>query len=174
MIQPRMIGAAVLTISDGVAAGERQDISGDLLAGLLQADGFEVVQRRIVADDRRLIAAGLTELCGQARLVVTTGGTGLGPRDVTPEATRDVIDREAPGIAQLMMAAGLAATPLASLSRAVVGTLGEALVVNLPGNPRAVEEALAAIAPVLRHALDLIAGDTAHGPQTQGSSQRYR
>jgi molybdopterin adenylyltransferase len=126
--------AALLTVSDGVAAGEREDGSGDLLESLLSADGYEVV-RRVVPDERDAIAQAVRSLAREASLVLTTGGTGLAPRDVTPEATQDVIEREAPGIPEALRADSVAKTPHGLLSRGLAGTIGSALVVNLPGSP---------------------------------------
>jgi len=154
--------AATLTVSDGVVAGTRHDASGAALADLLGAHGFDVVERRMVADEADLISAALQDLAKRARLVITTGGTGLGPRDVTPEATRTVLDKEVPGLTHLMLVAGIQSTPLAALSRAVAGTIGTCLVINTPGSPRGAVDSLTAVLPVLSHALDLLAGDTSH------------
>jgi len=148
----------VLTVSDGVTDGTRDDESGDVAAELLVGAGFGVSDRRVVPDERPDIEAALRELAATHGLVVTTGGTGFGPRDVTPEATRAVIEREAPGLAELMRATGLAHTPMAALSRAVAGALGGALILNLPGSPKGVRESLVSVLPVLPHAVELLGG----------------
>ena len=155
------MSAAVLTVSDGVSAGVRDDASGEVLEELLREEGFDVV-RRVVADDASLIADALRELVEQgALLVLTTGGTGFAPRDVTPEATRNVIDREAPGLAEAIRADAGTRTPHALLSRGVAGLRGSALIVNLPGSPGGCRDGFAVIQPALRHGLELAAGDTA-------------
>jgi molybdopterin adenylyltransferase len=154
--------AAVLTVSDGVAAGEREDKSGDLLAELLAAEGYEL-ERRVVSDDREAIADAIVELAEHAALVLTTGGTGLGPRDVTPEASAEVIDRPAPGIAEAIRADSIAKTPHGLLSRGVAGVRDRTLVVNLPGSPGGCRDGFTVLQPALGHALELLAGEqTAH------------
>jgi molybdopterin adenylyltransferase len=157
--------AAVLTVSDGVARGEREDASGDLLAGLLADDGYDV-ERRVVPDDRDAIAAAIQELAREARLVLTTGGTGLAPRDVTPEATLDVVDRKAPGIAEALRADSIAKTPHGLLSRGVAGTVAVTLVVNLPGSPGGCRDGYQVLRPALAHALELLADQTTTHSQT--------
>ncbi len=148
--------AAVLTISDGVHNGARADRSGDVLAELLEADGF-AVERRIVPDEPDEIAAAIVDLAGEASLVLTTGGTGFTPRDVTPEATRGVLDREAPGIAEAIRADARARTPHALLSRGLAGLRGGTLVVNLPGSPGGCRDGFAVLRPALAHGLELAA-----------------
>lgn len=148
---------AVLTVSDRVSRGEAEDGSGDLLERLLRDDGFEV-ERRLVPDERAEIAAALRELAQSAQIVLTTGGTGLAPRDVTPEATLDVLEREAPGIAQALRVEGLHKTPYALLSRGVAGLIDSTLVVNLPGSTGGCRDGYDVLRPVLPHALELLGG----------------
>jgi len=155
----------VLTVSDGVHHGVREDRSGETLAELLAGEGFEV-ERRVVPDERDLIAAAIVELAGTCSLVLTTGGTGFTPRDVTPEATRPLLDREAPGIAEAIRADARTRTPHALLSRGAAGLLGPTLVVNLPGSPGGCRDGFAVLRPALAHGLELAAGDQA-SPHTQ-------
>lgn len=166
--------AAVLTVSDGVTQGTRADASGEVAVRLLGEAGFDVSDRRVVPDDRPAIASALRELAATHGLVVTTGGTGFGPRDVTPEATRAVIDREAPGLAELMRATGLAHTPMAALSRAVAGASGTALILNLPGSPQGVRESLSSVLPVIPHAVELLGGATGGHPTGHGAPSEAR
>ena len=154
--------AAVLTVSDGVHHGTRQDRSGAALVDVLTGAGFDVVHRAIVPDERPDIQKAIRELSRKAVLVLTTGGTGFGPRDVTPEATRAVLEREAPGLAEAMRAAGRADTPMANLSRGVAGTVESALVLNLPGSPKGAVDSFRSILGVVPHALELLAGNTEH------------
>jgi molybdenum cofactor synthesis domain-containing protein len=156
------VKAAVLTVSDGVAEGTREDESGGTLAALLGEEGYEV-ERRVVPDDRDSIAEAIAELAEGASVVLTTGGTGLGPRDVTPEATAEVLERVAPGIAEALRADSLAKTPHALLSRGLAGVRGQALVVNLPGSPGGCRDGFEVLRPALKHAVELLAGEpTAH------------
>ena len=153
--------AAVVTVSDGVSTGVREDLSGDVLAGLLRDEGFEV-ERTVVPDDVEPIADAIKAFGDSGvSLVLTTGGTGFAPRDVTPEATRGVIDREAPALAEAIRADALARTPHALLSRGIAGLRGATLVVNLPGSPGGCRDGFEVVRPALIHGLELAAGDTA-------------
>lgn len=154
--------ALVITVSDGVSAGVRDDASGAAVADRLEVLGF-TVGRAVVADDGAAIASTLRDGATDHDLVITTGGTGLTPRDVTPQATASVIDYDIPGLGEAMRAAGRATTPFADLSRGVAGVAGRALIVNLPGSPKGALESLAAIEAVLDHALETLAGPFDHG-----------
>lgn len=154
--------AAVLTVSNRASAGVYRDEAGPEVVALLEEAGFEVGAPTVVPDGLEPVSGALLDLCERADLVVTTGGTGVHPNDVTPEATLSVIDRAVPGLAELMRATSLAVTPMAALSRAVAGIRARTLIVNLPGSPKAARENLAAVLPVLGHALDQLAGGDHH------------
>jgi molybdopterin adenylyltransferase len=160
--------AVVLTISDSSSSGQREDVSGPAVKDVLSQAGFIVTGRELVPDDHDTIVKALMRLSEVCDLVVTTGGTGLSPRDVTPEATRSVCDREVPGIAELMRAEGLRTTPFSSLSRGVCGCRGKTLIINLPGNPKGASDSLTIILHLIPHALDLLRGQTEHGSASSG------
>jgi molybdenum cofactor synthesis domain-containing protein len=155
----------VLTVSDGVARGEREDESGSLLEELLVAEGYEVA-RRVVADERSEIAEAIEELTDEHALVLTSGGTGVAPRDVTPEATASVLERQVPGLAEALRADAATRTPHGLLSRGVAGIRGRSLVVNLPGSPGGCRDGFAVLRPALPHALRLLAGEQGGHRQT--------
>ena len=159
------MNAAVLTVSDRVSRGEAEDRSGDALAELLEADGYEVA-RRVVPDEAQQIAAAISELAADAALVLTTGGTGVAPRDVTPEATRTVLEREVPGVAEALRANSIAKTPHGLLSRGVAGTVGGTLVVNLPGSTGGCRDGYAILRPALGHAVSLLRDPPTEHQQT--------
>jgi molybdenum cofactor synthesis domain-containing protein len=170
---PGRRSALVITASDGAAAGVRDDLTGVRVGERLEALGFAVV-RRIVPDDRAAIQAALIEGAGEHGLIVTTGGTGLTPRDVTPQATAAVIDYEVPGLAEAMRAAGRSKTPMADLSRAIAGVRSGSLIVNLPGSPKGALESLEAIEAVLDHAIETLAGPYDHGVKRQSEGELPR
>ncbi|HXE75461.1 MAG TPA: MogA/MoaB family molybdenum cofactor biosynthesis protein [Candidatus Xenobia bacterium] len=163
---PRTYRAAIVTVSDSVASGTREDVSGPTVARILESAGWEVHSAEIVPDDFSLLRERLSALGSDTELdaVFTTGGTGIGPRDRTPEATTSVMERSVPGLAELMRRAGVEKTPLAALSRAVVGVKGKVLLVNLPGSPAGAEDSLRAILEVLPHAVAVVRGEEVHAP----------
>ena len=163
--------AIVITVSDSCFAGTRRDESGPAVAAALRAAGYNVTRAQIVPDEQEAIAAALCAAAGSARLVVTTGGTGIGPRDCTPEATRAVCDRILEGVAERMRSEGARQTPLAALSRALCGTRGTSLLLNLPGSPRGAVASLEAALPLLEHALALLAGTAEHAVEPQRQIQ---
>jgi len=153
--------AVIITVSDRGARGEREDGSGPEIARMLEAAGMEIIGRRIIPDEKEMIRQTLLEWCdgGDADLILTTGGTGVSPRDVTPDATREVIDREIPGMAEAMRRQSAAVTPHAMISRALAGIRGRTLIINLPGSPKGATENLSILLPALTHAIEKIKGD---------------
>jgi molybdenum cofactor synthesis domain-containing protein len=156
--------AHVVTVSDGAFRGKREDKSGAALVGMLRRDGFEVADPQVVPDEaERISEAVMSAVTRGADLVVATGGTGLGPRDVTPQAIAALIDYEVPGIGEAMRRAGESSTPMALLSRSMAGVRGRALIISVPGSPKGATESLEAVMPIVGHAIQLLRGDTAHG-----------
>jgi molybdenum cofactor synthesis domain-containing protein len=169
-----MIRVAVVTVSDSTVAGTREDRSGPALEERVRQAGWAAVRRDLVADDSEQIAELLKVIADSdaADVVLTTGGTGIAPRDVTPEATRAAIEREIPGIGEVMRSEGRKHTPLAALSRAVAGSRGRTLIINLPGSPKGAVESLEAVAGLISHVVDLLHGRTEHGPKLDGKGGR--
>lgn len=161
-----MITVAVLTLSDKGSKGEREDLSGPAIDAMLKGIGAEVKHYEILPDEKETIREKLVEYSLKVDLILTTGGTGLSPRDVTPDATLEVIDREVPGIAEAMRSEGLKKTSRSMLSRAVAGIKGQTLIINLPGSPRAVQESLEVIKDIIPHAVEKIKGDTSECART--------
>jgi molybdopterin adenylyltransferase len=159
---PHVLAAAVVTVSDSCARGERVDISGPAIVEILNKSGFDVVATRIVQDDSMQIQNALVHFALEARFIVTTGGTGIAPRDVTPEATEAICDRLIDGVGERMRLEGAKKTPFAALSRGVCGVREKTLILNLPGNPRGAVESLEAVLELIPHALDLLDGKTEH------------
>jgi molybdopterin adenylyltransferase len=161
MMSEMGFGAVIITVSDRGARGEREDGSGPEIARMLEAAGLEIIGRRIIPDEKETIRRMLLEWCdgGNADLILTTGGTGVSPRDVTPDATREVIDREIPGMAEAMRRQSAAVTPHAMISRALAGIRGRTLIINLPGSPKGARENLSVLLPALTHAIEKIKGD---------------
>ncbi len=159
---PTIFSAAVITVSDSCARGERQDASGPAVAELLATSGFHVTGRELVPDDSTQIQAALIKLARHARLIVTTGGTGIAERDITPEATETICDRTIPGIAEKMRSEGSKKTPFAALARGICGVRETSLILNLPGSPVGAVESLRAVLEVIPHALNLLEGKTEH------------
>jgi len=158
--------AIVITLSDKVSAGEREDRSGPILVNALQEMGIHVVERRVLPDEKDTLSTSLAERAdsGDVDLIITTGGTGLAPRDVTPEATRAILDRELPGVAEMLRAEGYKNTPFAVLSRGLAGSRKQCVIINLPGSPKAVAEGMETLAPILLHAIQMTRGeDLDHG-----------
>lgn len=164
--------AAVITVSDASHRGEREDLSGPAVADLLIANGFRVEHRAIVPDEQAVIREELLRSCKQADLVVTTGGTGIAPRDVTPEATREVCTRFLDGVSEQMRASGREHTPYAVLSRGLCGIRGTSIILNVPGNPNGARESLQAVISLLTHALNLLRGNTAHPENWRSQAKR--
>jgi molybdopterin adenylyltransferase len=168
-----MIKAAILTMSDKGAMGERLDESAPEIKKILETIGAEVIRYEIIPDEKDLIREKLIEFSSLADLIITNGGTGFSPRDVTPEATREVIEREAPGISEAIRAEGLRKTKMAMLSRGIAGTRGACLIINLPGSPKAVREGLAAIIQTLPHAIEKLKGSKEDCARTVNYTENY-